>query len=453
MSKKIIALLSVFLLNVISENLFADLQPETKVKKIYRFDIKEDIGPGIWRKVQKAINEANSIKADYIFVHLNTYGGMVDMADSIRSKFLYSTIPIIVFIDNNAASAGALISIACNRIYMRKGASIGAATVVNMSGEKMSDKYQSYMRSMMRSTAETRGRDAKIAEGMVDEDLEIKDIKEKGKVLTFTASEAVKHGYCEGIAETIEEVLLLEKIDSYEFIVQKINWTEKIIGFLINPAISGLLIMAIIAGIYFELQSPGIGFPLLLSVIAAVLYFTPHYLEGLAAHWEIFLFFMGIILLVVELLVFPGFGITGIAGILCVITALTFSLIVNDFFDFSLTGWQAFTHALFTVFVSLGMSVILSFILGKKIMKTSLFNKLVLKTEQRSSEGYSVNTVIPDLTNKTGVAVTVLRPGGRVEIEGEYYDANSENDFIERGEKVIVIRQESAHIVVRKIDM
>ena len=119
-------------------------------------DIKDEIGPEVWRLARKSFDLAGQEKADYILIHMNTYGGMVVYADSLRSMILNSRKPVWVFIDNNAASAGALISIACDKIYMREGANIGAATVVNQTGEAMPDKYQSYMRSMIRSTAEAR---------------------------------------------------------------------------------------------------------------------------------------------------------------------------------------------------------------------------------------------------------------------------------------------------------
>lgn len=451
MLKKITFLLLISFSSCFSQAFFVNLQIPSTIKNVYKFDIKEDIGPAIGRKVSKAMQEARSLNVDYILIHLNTYGGMVDVADSMRSKFLYSKIPVIVFVDNNAASAGALISIACNKIYMRTGASIGAATVVNQSGEQMPDKYQSYMRSMMRSTAEARGRNPQIAEAMVDPKIDVEGVTKKGQVLTFTATEAMKHGFCDGIAESIPEVLKLANIENYVLVEQEIHWLENIIGFLLNPAISSLLIMVIIGGIYFELQTPGIGFPIVASIVASILYFAPHYLDGLAANWEIFLFFMGLVLIVVEIFVFPGFGISGVAGIVSVIASLTFSMIENDLFDFSLTGWDAFTHALFTVFIAFAVAIVFSVLLGKGFMKSAVFQRMVLQSEQKSSEGYTVKVSSVEMVGKSGISITVLRPAGTVEIEDEHYDANSEGAFIEKGEKIIVIRQESAHLVVRKL--
>ncbi|HOI32846.1 MAG TPA: nodulation protein NfeD, partial [Bacteroidales bacterium] len=263
---------------------------------VYKYDIKEQIAPPVWRTTQKAFEAASEAKANLMLIHMNTYGGLVDAADSIRTKILGSRIPVYVLIDNNAASAGALISIACDSIYMVEGANIGAATVVDQTGNVVPDKFQSYMRSMMRSTAEANGRDPQIAQAMVDPSIYVPGVSDSGKVLTFTTSEAIRHGFAEGKAESIEEVMKLAGHENYEIIHHTLKPLDKVINILIHPAISGILIMIIIGGLYFELQTPGIGFPLGAAVFAALLYFAPLYLEGLATHWEVIVFVLGIIL-------------------------------------------------------------------------------------------------------------------------------------------------------------
>ena len=167
----------------------------------------------------------------------------------------------------------------------------------------------------MRSTAEKKGRDPILAQAMVDPDIHVNGIVDSGKVLTFTTSEAIKYGFCEAQVNSKEELLKVAGIENYEIIEQKLSWIDQIIMFLINPFMSGILIMLIIGGIYFELQTPGIGFPLIVAIIAALLFFAPHYLGGLAAHWEILIFIIGLILLIVEIFVIPGFGVFGIVGI------------------------------------------------------------------------------------------------------------------------------------------
>ncbi len=419
-------------------------------KKITLLEIKGDIEPGTWRITKKAIQAAETSKSDILFIQMNTYGGLLNIADSIRTALLETNIKSIVYIDNNAASAGALISIACNKIYMRKGASIGAASVVNQSGEILPEKYQSYMRALMRTTAERRGRNPLIAEGFVDPDLVIDSIKPKGKVLTFTTQEAIDNKYCDGAAESIAEVLKAEGISNYEIIKIEPTFVDKVIAFLINPAVSGILILLILGGIYFEIQAPGIGFALLVSAIATILYFAPLYLEGLAANWEIILFFIGLALIIVELFVIPGFGIFGISGIILMVCGLAFSMVMNNFFNFSISGSGKLMNSFSIVLAALILAIIVSVIFGKNLMKSSVFRKIVLEDEQKSDQGYSVAVSPDSITGRIGVAITDLRPAGKIELDGIRYEAVSDDGYISKGENVFITKQENVSVFVKK---
>ncbi len=420
------------------------------IDKVYVFDMKEEIGPSAWRLTKKAFENAKENQAGTVLIRMNTFGGMIDFADSIRTAILNAPFKTIVFIDNNAASAGALIAMACDQIYMKKGAGIGAASVVNPQGEIMPEKYQSYMRGLMRATAEAKGRNPNIAEAFVDPDIEIPGIVAKGKVLTLTSSEAVKAGISKAEAVNTEDVLRSEGLENAEVINHHVSLTDKLIAFLITPAVSGILILLIIGGIYFEMQSPGIGFALLVSVVAALLFFAPLYLEGLAAHWEIGMFIVGIILLLLEIFVIPGFGIAGILGIVCVIGGLVLSLVLNDFFDFTVTGSEQLSSAVMLVMGSMLLSVILSVILGKSLMKSPVFQRLVLQDEQRSQNGYVAGRQKEDVLNKRGVAKTDMRPSGKIEIDGKWYDAIALDGYIEKGSEVDVEKQENYNVFVRK---
>lgn len=442
----------------------------TKEKLVYKLNIKEDITRATWRQTQQAFDEADSLNADVFLVHMNTYGGTVLDADSIRTKILQSAIPVYVFIDNNAASAGALISLACDSIYMRPGGSIGAATVVNPTGQAMPDKYQSYMRSTMRATAEAHGkdtivsgndtiykwrRDPRIAEAMVDQSVFIEGLIDTGKVLTFTPTEAIENGYCEGIAENVPEVLKKVGIEEYRIVEYKPTWIERIIGFLVLPMVSGLLIMAIIGGIYFEMQSPGIGFALGVAVVAAILYFAPLYLEGLAAHWEILMFIVGVILIIVEIFVFPGFGVAGISGIVLVFAGLVLSLLNNVNFDFEGVEPATVGVAVSTVIIGVFGGFILALYLGNKLFtaKSGMFRNLSLKTVQDINDGFvCVETGMFALKGKTGISQTVLRPAGKIFIEGEVFDAIAANGFIDKNVKIIVTKVEATQLYVEKLD-
>lgn len=419
---------------------------------VYIFDIKDQIAPPSWRRTQLAFEEAQKKEVALILIHMNTYGGMLESADSIRTAILHSPIPVAVFIDNNAASAGALISIACDSIYMRRGANIGAATVVNQTGEAMPDKYQSYMRSMMRSTAEATGRDPDIAQAMVDPKIYVPGISDSNQVLTFTTSEAIRHNFCQAEAENIDAVITRWQLDNPVIVRQEISGVDKIIGFLINPFISGILIMLIIGGIYFELQTPGIGFPLGAAILAALLYFAPLYLEGLAENWEIILFVIGFALLAIEIFAIPGFGVAGVSGILLIVSGLTLSMIGNIGFDFSQVQMENVATALFVVIIAMFAALLMSLYFGKKALTTTTFGHLALDAVQEKSAGYTISdNKYAQMLGKTAIAHTILRPAGKIEIDNQVFDATSESAFIEKGTSVIVTHYQNGQLFVRPI--
>ncbi len=418
--------------------------------KVYVIPIDDEINSTTWRQVRQGCNAASQQDADILLIHLNTYGGAVLYADSIRTALLNYPRPTVAFIDNNAASAGALISIACDSIYMRQGASIGAATVVNEQGQQMPDKYQSYMRATMRATAEANGRNPIIAEAMVDARVEIPGLIDSTRVLTFTASEAHKWGYSDGEAENIDQLLREHmSIDNYSITTYETTFWDYFIGFLTNPAFQAVLIMLIIGGIYFELQSPGLGFPSAAALISAILYFMPLYIEGIAEPWVILMFVIGLILLILELIVIPGFGVAGISGIVLMLVSM-FAALLHDFnFTFDPYHSTEVMDALMIVSIGLLLAITAICLCVWKLGYSFIPNKIGLSKEQRVEEGYIGVSMEPArLVGRIGTAVTVLRPAGKVEIDGTTYDAVSLRDFIEADTSVEVVRYENAQIYV-----
>lgn len=441
--------ITLFLLIFVCKLVIADTEAK---KLVYQLNIRDEITPGMARKVNKAISLAEEKHADIILIHMNTYGGLLDAADSIRTKILNCKIPSIVFIDHNAASAGALIAIACNKIYMREGGSIGAATVVDQTAKALPDKYQSYMRSMMRSTAEARKRDPRIAEAMVDPRIYIAGVNDSGKVLTLTSSEALKNNYCNGIAESITQVLQKENLKNYSLEVYQPTWVENLIGFLINPAVSGVLILVMLGGLYFEMQHPGIGFPLIAAILAGILYFAPLYLEGLAENWEVLLTVAGLLLILTEIFVIPGFGVAGISGIILMVTGLTVSMLNNDGFNFSGVTTQKIFASMAIVMGAMVGALIMFIATGKSLAKTPAFRKMVLQTTMDSGSGYvSMEHGQSSLVGMKGKTLTVLRPSGKIIIGGKVYFASAESGFITIDEEVIVVSQQMSNLMVRKI--
>lgn len=419
--------------------------------KVMVMEIKEEIDPRMLRYVKLAIDHADKTKADYVIVEMDTYGGVMTDAKEIVDVIMDFKKPIWVYINSDAASAGALISIACDSIYMSPGATIGAATVVEGNGgQEAPDKYQAYMRGIMRSTAEKNGRNPRIAEGMVDERIVIDSIKQEGRVITFTTSEALKFGYCEAQVESLEDILKRNNVKDYEISTFKLGTVEKIIAFALNPFISGLLILVIIGGIYFELQTPGIGFALFAAVTALVLYLIPYYLNGLAEYWEIIALFIGVILIIAEIFVLPGFGVAGVLGITLTVVSLILIMLNNDFFNFEFVPLGDIVVATIVAFGGLTGGMVVLFFGGSRIMQSKAFQRMALTETQESSKGFSVNTYSESMNGKTGTAYTVLRPSGKVMIEDQLFDAFTRGDYVEKGEPIVVIESEGVTLKVKR---
>ena len=429
------------------------LVTQAQTQKVFVMKIRQEINPQVSRYVDLALEEAKSINADIIVVDMNTYGGRVDDADYIRTKLLDFKKPVWVFINKNAASAGALISIACDSIYMQPGATIGAATVV-MGGEGKAapDKYQSYMRGMMRSTAKAKKRNPQIAEAMVDQNIEIDSISKKGEVITFSTEEAIKYGFCEGEVNSIKQILKRNKVDTYDLVKFELSQSEKISSFFLNPFISGILLLIIIGGLYFELQTPGLGFPIIASIIAAILYFVPYYLSGLAEYWELAFLVIGISLLMVEFFVIPGFGVAGVLGFLCTFGALLLMMVDNDWFDFSKVNTEAMTDSFITIGIGIIGGALAIALALPQFLKSKRFKQISLQDVMDAESGYTSTSYLDNFVGRQGVAYTVLRPSGKVKIGGELYDASTQGDFIEKDSKIIVISQEGTSLRVKKDD-
>ena len=428
----------------------AQITPPNIKPRILVVKVDSDIDPRTNRYVELALEEATDWNADIVILELDTYGGLVTDADEIRTRLLEYNAPIWTFINKDAASAGALIAIATDSIYMAPGASIGAATVVNQTGEAAPDKYQSYMRSIMRSTAEATGRDPRIAEAMVDEKLEVEGLSKEGEVVTLSTSEAIKWGFAEAQVSSIDEILKRNDISDYEIKTFELSTTEKIVSIFINPFISGILILIIIGGLYFELQTPGIGFPLLASIIALVLYLVPYYLNGLAEHWEIILFFVGMGLIAAEIFVIPGFGVAGVSGFILTLGSLILIMVRNDWFNFELVAFSQVFEALITAVAGMLGGVILIVWGGIRFANSKAFSRVALEERQDREKGYTSSFRDESLLGLTGIAYTVLRPSGKVMINDTLYDAYTRGEYITQGEKIVVTEDTGSTLRVRK---
>jgi membrane-bound serine protease (ClpP class) len=240
--------------------------------------------------------------------------------------------------------------------------------------------------------------------------------------------------------------------ENYEIIHHVLTPMDKVINFLISPIISGLLIMIIIGGLYFELQTPGVGFPIAASVTAAMLYFAPLYLEGLASNWEILIFVAGVILLLIEIFAVPGFGVTGVLGLLLIVTGLTFAMVESIGSTPFHVDAVALTRAFFTVVIAIFLSLSLSIYASKRLLTTTTFGHLALDTVQEKSAGYtSAYADYSIMVGRTGKTHSMLRPSGKVEIDDEYFDATAMSSYIDKGEEIEVVSYHTGQLFVRKV--
>ena len=418
------------------------------LKVFYRIRLDQDIDKAAQRLVVLGLEKANEAEADYVLLDLDTYGGAVDAADSIRAALLRYDRPVVAYVNMQAASAGALISIACDSIYMKTGSSIGAATVVDQSGNVMPDKYQSFMRGMMRSTAQATGRDPHIAESMVD----------TANVLSLTPEEAVKVGYCEGIYESEVEVATAVAGDN-EFVIKNmeddLTWIDRLIQFLLNPLLQSIFMMMIIGGIFVEIRTPGIGLPLVTAIVGALLYFAPAYVGHLAEHWEILMFVVGLVLIAIEIFVIPGFGVCGISGIVLVVVALALSMVDNvEFHRWDGTlDLQPIIMPLGIVILSATAAVFGSVWLVRRLYETRSFDHIALRQEMKASEGFTgVVSGLEGLIGETVEVFTDLRPGGKVRTsDGRIVEATLKfGGFASKGEKLTVLGAEQGRLYCDK---
>lgn len=411
------------------------------------------IDNGLATYIERATADAEEAGASLIIYHVDTFGGLVAAADIIRKTILDASIPNIAFIDKNAASAGALISYAADRIIMAPGSSIGAATVVEGgTGAKAPEKNQSYMRGLMRATAEANGRNPQIAEAMVDDSLAVPGVVEAGKLLTLSSKEALSLEVADAIVENIDGITEIYGLSDARRVDHQASGVEQVLRFLGSPVLQSILMLMMMGGLYFELQSPGVGFAGMMAFIGASLFFAPHYMMGLVQSWEIVLFGIGVVLLLVEIFVIPGFGVAGLAGLLLVIGSLLASLVGNVHLSFP--AFHQLTSALSTMAVTMVLLVLLVFSLARYLPTSGRFNRLVLAPELSSAEGYTAAITDHEILGMVGRAVTPLRPAGTVQLEGNQrrVDVVTSGEFVELGSTVRVVDVRGSRVEVQRVE-
>jgi membrane-bound serine protease (ClpP class) len=416
--------------------------------KVVVVAIDRTVELGLAAFVRRAINDNPDAAA--IILEVNTLGGRVDAAIQIRDAVLEAKPRTVAFVHPRAISAGALISLACDNVLMSEGATIGAATPIQAGAgevEAVGEKMVSYMRAEMRATAEANGRRGDIAEAMVDREVVIDGIVEEGKLLTLDTDQAIKLGMADGEFADIDAVLEALTLESPSIVTSELNWGEEIARWLTEPTVSGLLLSVGMLGLMIAFYTRTVGAFTIAGFVALALFFGGHAVVHLVGWEEALLFLAGVILVIVEIFFVPGFGVPGVLGLICVITALVLSLVgmpINVSFE---TGLLA--EAMTRVLLSLLGAFVLALIAMRLLSRTEFGRALVLETAEA---GWVSAPTASDLVGRVGEALTDLRPNGKVVIDGKRYEAKSEREFVAMGARIRVIGKEGPELVVRPED-
>jgi membrane-bound serine protease (ClpP class) len=417
---------------------------------VYVAPIEGIIDLGLAPFVRRILHEAVRDEAAAVILEINTFGGRVDAAVLIRDALLQAPVRTVAFINKRAISAGALISLAAENIAMAEGGTIGAATPVTMDqpggpAQPVAEKTVSYMRKEFRATAEARRRPPLLAEAMVDADVEIPGVIDKGKLLTLTTVEALQHQVADVRADSREAVLAFLGLAGADVRLASQTWAETLVRFLTHPVVSSLLLTVGLLGIIVELRLPGVGAPGILGVTSLALFFWGHWLVQLAGWEELLLVGAGSALLVIEVFITPGFGLLGVLGLMALLGGLGLSLVGVG------ATWEAMVMATGRVVLSLLLALAATLAMLRVLPRLPFGRRLVLETAMTADAGYaSAPASDRRWLGQRGRATTPLRPAGLAEFAGERVDVVSDGEFIEPGAPITVIRVDGNRIVVRR---
>ncbi|MEC9488744.1 MAG: NfeD family protein [Halanaerobium sp.] len=414
--------------------IFSGSMSSARAEEVLVVQLSGEVNYAMNAELQGAVLEAEKMEADLLLIELNTTGGLVQSAISIKDELFGAGIPTAVLVEGRAWSAGALITLAAEKIAMYPGSSIGAAET-----RPNEEKYISALKEEFSAVAEARGRDPQIAAAMVDAEIAIPGIIERGKILTLTAEDAQEKGFCDYIVTSRSELLQEMGLAVSRVTAYKPDLKILFVGLITNPVIAGILLLLGLGGLMFEVVLPGFGASGTIGALALVLFFSGFLLVGSTSWILIALFALGLVLLLVEFLVIPGFGITGLGGL----AAIGLSI----FLSFPNPGLAIYALAITAV----GLAVLFLFAL-KYIPESKIWtSRISLPLSQRKELGYVAPRERKELIGKTGKTITILRPAGTALISGGRVDVVSEGGFIERDREVEVVAVEGSKVIVREV--
>jgi membrane-bound serine protease (ClpP class) len=410
---------------------------------VYRIPVHGVIENGVAPYVARGLREAEAAGATLVILDLDTPGGRIDAAQRITDAVRASKVRTVAWVAPRAYSAGAMIALSAGEIWMQEGGVIGAATPVDGEGTKASEKMVSAMRAEFRALAEQRGYDPRLAESMVDESVGAPGFAAAGQLLTLSTREAIRAGFARGIAETPQALMGLTGTAGSTLVTVDISWAENVVRFLTHPTVAPLLLSLGILGIIFEIKAGAFGVGALVSMSSIGLFFGSHLILGLAGWEEVLLFGLGVIFLVVEAFILPGFGVAGILGLL----ALTGAFVLTMLSGLPTAGDVVQAVAVLGAALFISMAILFAWI--RHLPHSQKYTGLLLHDDTASTGGYISGAVRADLVGREAVAVTDLRPAGAAVIDGERLDVVTEGEYIPVGTTVRVLRSDGYRHVVR----
>jgi membrane-bound serine protease (ClpP class) len=421
---------------------------QTSAPIVYVVPIEGMIDLGLAPFLSRTIREAKEAGASAVVLEINTFGGRVDAAVAMRDTLLNSPVRTIAFVNQRAISAGALIALACETLVMTQGGTIGAAApVIGGAGESKpaDEKSVSYVRKEFRATADVRKRPPEFAEAMVDADVEIAGVIGKGKLLTLTTTEALKHKVADFSASSVEEALKAAGLTGAELRYSRETWAESFVRFLTNPIVASLLMSLGLLGLFVELRTPGFALPGTIGILSLGLFFWGHWLVRLAGWEELLLVMLGLLLVALEVFVIPGTTVVGFAGGIALAAGLGMMMVGAGATAAVIVG------ALGRVALSLLVAIAGAVALLRVLPRLPVGMRLVLATGMEAEQGYvSAPESDRNWLGRSGKALSVLRPAGIAEIDGSRVDVVTDGGFVEAGAPIVVTRVDGNRIVVRR---
>lgn len=463
---------------------------------VYFIPIRGDIQPSMLAFLRRQIESARRDGAQHIVFELDTFGGRVDttlrITSLIGSLDDIHTVGYVTLTPEGTSvswSAGALIAFSMNQIFMAPGTSMGAAAPVLAGAEGATaadEKMVSAVRTQAAAIAEKNGYPVGVALAMVDNEVElveyilgeerglatqpemmelerraseeglelevIRVVSEAGKLLSLTAGEMERYQVSSGTPATRAELFTLMGLDSPRLIEVSPSGADDFVALITGAAFTSLLILVGLMALFAEISSPGFGIPGTIALAAFAVLFGSNFLLGTVGSVELILFLLGVVLLIVELFIIPGFGVAGISGIAFIGISLVLSMqeFVVPSFQWE---WEIFHRNILIVVLNLLAAIIGFAVLAASFRRVSFFRRLALETAEDVAEGYTVQSMLGpgSPVGKRGHAITTLRPAGKAEIDGEVLVVEADGEYVSLGAPVEVVRLEGNNIIVREI--